>query len=949
MASPSALEAALRAAVRGEVAADPLTLGVYATDASLYQITPRAVVCPLDEADLVAAVRTCGALGVPILPRAGGTSLGGSAVGAACVIDVSRHMHALIEVDEAGGWARVQPGLVRDNLNALLAPRRLMFAPDPATGNRAGVGGMIGNNSSGMRSLRYGLTLHHTRAVKIALADGRVTWLGTADRDDALAAELRARVMEVVDRVRPQIAARYPKILRRVQGYNLDALTGETPNLAHLIVGSEGSLATVLEAEVGVVPLPAATALAVAHFADLETALRTVQRVVPEGPSAVEIVDQTTLDLARANPATEDLCDWLVGSPAAVLGIEFCADTADEAAARAAEVGAALLASGAAYAVSQLPDAPGQQRFWAVRKAGLGVMTTMRGERKPMPGIEDCAVPLDVLPEFIEAVLAICARHDTRPTLYAHAGVGLIHVRPILSMKDPADIARLKAIADETFALVISLGGSISGEHGDGLARSAYLEQFFGPELMAAFTQIKAIFDPRGLMNPGKIVAGPPIDENLRLGPPYRAEVRDGWYRWPREEHLDRAIELCNGVGACRSTLAGAMCPTYRATRDESLSTRARANALRLANSGHFESIGDLALAPVLDTCLACKACRTECPSNVDLARLKAEALAARRAVEGASGRDHVVVAAPQIARWIAGPLAPLANAVVAARPFRWLNQALLGFDARRALPTYAREPFSRWFARRTPPPATGRRVVLFDDTWLRYHDTEVGISAVELLESCGYEVIVAGAGCCQRPAISRGDLDRARREGGRTLAALDVWLREGVPIVCCEPSCASALTDDLPDLIEDEALGARAREGIYMIDVWLAGEVRAGRLAPRFASPTRRVLVHGHCHQQALFGTTAMRELLALVPDMAVQTADCGCCGLAGSFGYDREHYDLAQAVAEDRLLPAVRAAGPETTVVACGFSCRHQIVHGTGVQARHWVEVIRGTGGTG
>lgn len=944
MSHPSNLEPALRARVRGEVAFDRLTRGIYATDASLYQIEPVGVVTPLGEADLVATVACAAEHGVPILPRAGGTSLGGSAVGAALVIDVSRHMNQLLEVNVAERWARVQPGLVRDNLNALLKPTGLMYAPDPATGNRACVGGMIGNNSSGMRSIVHGKTVDHLLAVKVVLPDGRVTWLGEPELDDEVAAELRARVMAIVDAQRDEIAARYPKIMRRVQGYNLDELCGDAPNLAKLICGSEGTLATIIEAKVNLVPQPRAVALLVAHFDDLLTSLRATQEVLGLGPSAVEIIDDTVLGLAQSSATTAALCDWIQGQPRAILAIEFCGDDAAETVARAQACGQSLLQEGSAYAVTQMPTAAQQARLWAVRKAGLGVMMRIRGDRKPIPFIEDGAVPIAVLPEYIAGALAICARHETQVTLYAHCSVGLIHLRPILSMKDAADIARMKAIADETFELIRSLGGSISGEHGDGLARSSYLEWFFGPTLYQAFREVKAVFDPRGLMNPGKIVDGPPIDQNLRYGPDYRSAEPVGHYDYSVTDGLHRAVETCNGVGACRQLLAGTMCPTYRATRDESLSTRARANALRLGLNGTFDGIGDPALAPVLDTCLACKACKTECPSNVDMARLRSEALAARHAQHGTPPREHLVVASPRLARLLSGPLAPIANAVAASRPVRWLNDKLLGLDARRVPPAYARVPFERWFAAHRAPDGERPEVVLFDDTWLRYHDTAVGIGAVELLESCGYRVTVARAGCCQRPAISHGSLDTARREGEKTLRRLDRWLQTGVPVVCCEPSCASALTDDLPSLIADKALGARATAGIAMIDVFLANELQSGRLAATFRSTAHRVLLHGHCHQKALFGTQSMTRILALVPGLRVDEADCGCCGMAGSFGYEREHYELSMQVAEDRLLPAVRAAGADTTVVACGFSCRHQILDGTGVRARHWVEVVRG-----
>ena len=946
-------ESALRSRLRGEVRTDALSRGLYSTDASLYQIQPVAVCFPCDEADVVAAVATAAEFGVSILPRGAGTSLGGSCVGHSLVIDCSRRLDALLEVNREQGWARVQPGIVRDNLNAQVAPLGLQFAPDPATGNRACVGGMIGNNSSGMRSLVYGKTVDHLLGVRALLSDGTI--LDLSELSPALytrraaansrEGEILAGFRAVVDSQRDEILARYPKVMRRVQGYNLDEFVGtDRWNLAKLICGSEGTLATVLEARVKLVPRPASTSLVVVHYETLRQSLTAVPPILGHGPSAVELLDRALLALARQNPTTARSCGFVQGDPGALLLIEFIADTPAEAADRAR----ALADSLAPRLCTLVLDPREQAAVWAVRKAGLGLLLGLRGDRKPIPTIEDAAVPVEVLADYIDGVLALCRRHSTEAIFYAHASVGLLHVRPVLNVRDPADIARLKAIAEGAFQLVTRYGGSWSGEHGDGLSRSAWLERFFGPQLYQAFRDVKELFDPAGLMNPGKIVAGQALDDNLRFFSGYPRVQVASRYHFRRDGGLQRAIEMCNGVGACRATLQGSMCPSYRATRDEEHSPRGRANALRLALTGQLgpDGLANQRVGEALDQCLSCKACKLECPTNVDIARLKSEFLAQYHDRHGSTQRERAVRDLPKLARRLAGPLAPVANFLAGLTITRSLTQEILGFDARRTPPAFARETFDHWYTRRRAPQQTERPlVVLFDDTWLRFYEPRVGISAVALLESCGYRVEAARAGCCQRPAISHGFLDEARRDGEQTLRHLDRWLREGVPVVCCEPSCCSALVDDLPDLIADEALARRASEGITMIDVFLAREAEASRLPGPLTATAERILLHGHCHQKALFGTGAMKSLWSGVPGLTVEEVDCGCCGMAGSFGHETEHYDLSHRIAEDKLLPAIRSAPEGTTVVACGFSCRQQILDGTGVQARHWVETVRGS----
>jgi Fe-S oxidoreductase len=590
-----------------------------------------------------------------------------------------------------------------------------------------------------------------------------------------------------------------------------------------------------------------------------------------------------------------------------------------------------------------------QAKVWGVRKNGLGLMLGVKGDRKPIPFIEDACVPIEVLPEYIDRILTFCKGRGVRVAMYAHASVGTIHVRPILNLKDSEDIDNMKAIAEFAFGLIKSFGGAWSGEHGDGRIRSPFLERFFGTQIYEAFRQIKGLFDPAGMMNPGLIIEPNAMDENLRYGTIYKTPTEPTEYHYREDGSFAAAVEMCTGVGACRQMLDGTMCPSYRATLDEEHSTRGRANALRLAMTRQLgpDGMTSQRLFEVMDLCLSCKSCKSECPSNVDVARLKSEFLQKHHDAHGPGLRERIIASSTSMAGMLAGRKAPIINFVQNTWLFRKVLELVAGFDSRRKLPEYTSVPFPMWFAKRSRP--NGRltkKVVLFDDTYMNYHQTNVGISAVELLESCGYEVILANAGCCQRPKISHGFLRDARIKGKKTLLNLDKYIQQGLKIVVCEPACCSALTDDLPDLIDDEQLGQRIKENVIMIDEFLAQEVRQDDLNCEFRSPFSRILIHGHCHQKSLYGTGAMKQLLDCVPGICVTEIDSGCCGMAGSFGHEKEHYELSMQIGHDRLFPAIRNRQVGTAVIACGFSCRHQLADGINVKAIHWVESIRGTG---
>lgn len=944
----------LKTEVQGEVLRDDYTLGMYATDASIYQIRPKAVVFPKDEQDVKAAVSIANKNGITILPRGAGTSLAGQTVGASIVLDFSKYMNQILEVNEEERWVRVQPGMARDDLNAEMARYGLHFAPDPATSSRANVGGMVGNNSSGTKSIIYGKTVDHVLEVKSLLADGTVMQLGEKSQDEidsiitsgGREGEIYAGFRQAINANRDEIKKRYPKVMRRVGGYNLDEFVDTDKwNLSKIVCGSEGTLATSLELKLNLEPLPKFKSVCVVHYAKLLEAISGVETMLQFKPSAVEILDKVVIGLSRENLMTKRHCHFIEGNPEAILIVEFYGDTEDEVRERANAMIADQKSKNFGYAYPLFPDGPEHEDVWVVRKKGLGLMLGLKGDKKPLPFIEDAGIPSEHLPEYIDRVLKVCEKHGTEVAMYAHASVGVIHVRPILDLRQAEDIERLKNITEETFELVMEYGGSWSGEHGDGLVRSAYNQRFFGDQVYNALVDVKKLFDPANLMNPGKILEAQTIEHNLRYGVEYKDKEVESVFKYKAEEGFKESVHMCTGVGECRKMLGGTMCPSFKATREEEHSTRGRANALRLAMSNQLGENGLTSerLHEVMDLCLSCKACKSECPSNVDMAKMKSDTLQMYYDEHGTTLRDRLIRDSSQAARNISGWKAGIVNTVQKSGLFRSALESLAKFDSRRTLPEFASEPFYRWFEKNVKPTGNGKKqVVLFADTYINFHEPEVGVSAYELLTSCGYEVILANVGCCQRPKISHGFLREAKKEGTKTALGLKPYLDRGLKVVVCEPSCASALNDDLPDLIDDQQLADQLKNGVMMIDVFLAEEKDAGHLEVEFESTAGDVAVHGHCHQKALYGTGAMKAIYDGAGN-EVEEIPSGCCGMAGSFGYEKEHYELSKKIGESILFPTVERLKDDKTIVACGFSCRHQIEHFTGVSPKHWVQTVK------
>jgi len=924
----------LRSGIRGSVRCDTKDLGLYATDASMYQIQPLAVVEPLDADDALAAVRICCRHEVPLLPRGGGTSLTGQSVNRAVVLDMSHHCNRVLEFNAEERWVRVEPGIVRDELNAWLKPRGLYFAPDPATSNRACVGGMIGNNAAGMRSLKYGMTIDHVKELAVALSNGESVVLGGEDIS-VTAQRLRNGLEQIIQENHDEIVARYPKVARRAGGYALDAFTEAKPwNTAAIFSGSEGSLGCVLEAKLNLVPLPRHTALCLAHFDSLGKCLRAVRGIVEQGASAVELIDGLILRQARKHPMTASTCDVIEGEPEAILIIEAMDDDPAVVRETLARIQAVLKSEGSAYHMPLMRDPEDIRKVWLMRSSALGLMTTVKGTRKPTPYIEDSAVGLDVLPEYVESVLDICKEHGQPVSLFAHAGAGLLHIRPLHDLHKPEEIEQLKLIQEKVFQQVCRFKGSWSGEHGDGIVRGGFNRRFFGEQIYNAFKDVKDLFDPVGLMNPGKKVDIPPNDQNLRFGEEYRFDPVQSIFRFEEEEGLQSAVEQCTGVGACRKALDGVMCPSYMATRDEEHSTRGRANALRLALSGQLgsEGMADQAVMEVFDLCLSCKGCKSECPNKVDVGKMKAEVLYHYYLRHPRPLRSRMFSNPAGLGRLSSGTLASIANAVLATAPMKGMLEAVLGIDKRRNLPAYARRRFSTLYKQwRTlsPAPTEGEEILLFNDAYLEHHEPELGLAVVRMLEVAGFRVELSVPLDSQRPALSQGMLAVARKRGERVMRTLEPYAVRGMRIAVLEPSCASALSQDLPDLIEDRELAGRVAPAVVGIETLLfeALSERGDDLPWNGSAKGVEILLHTHCHQKAVDGGAAVAGLLKLIPGVDVKESGAGCCGMAGGFGYEKKHYDISVKVAEDRLVPAINATGQTALLAASGFSCRHQI----------------------
>ncbi|MCB9435685.1 MAG: FAD-binding protein [Anaerolineales bacterium] len=924
------------------VAFDTITRFLYSTDASNYQIVPVGVVFPRHVDDVCAIHAISAEYGVPIVPRGGGTSLAGQTVGEAIVIDFTRHLRRVTGIDAESRIIRVEPGLVLEQMNNQLKPLSLMFGPDPASANRATMGGCLANNSSGTHSILYRMTADHVRSLDVVLASGEKVHLAAGQAYGTTLQRLVDGVKQVLTTYADFIATRYPKTWRTVAGYALNRLDPNLIDLAQLIIGSEGTLGSIVGAELALVERPQRTALVIIHFDELMPALEIVPSILKTEPSAVELFDKLLLDRTRHQPEFARRLTFVEGDPAALLAVEYYGVSEAELTHHITQLKMQLQTLGHRQSVVVLMDAPQQANVWTVRKAGLGLLSSNRSDWKTVPVIEDAAVPVELLPAYIQQIQAIVAGEGAEMSLYAHASAGCLHVRPLLNLKTAEGLRQYRAIGEAAVEAVLAYGGTTSGEHGEGLVRGEFSERFFGSELTQAFREIKRLFDPQRLMNPGKVFDTPPMDDPalLRYGPDYATPLTivDTRYDWSSDQGFAGAIEMCNGAGVCRKEESGVMCPSFMATREERDSTRGRANILRLAITGRLglDGMHSDAAKSVLDLCLSCKACKVECPSSVDMARLKAEFMANYYDHHGIPLAARLVGNVHRLSR-LASLIPRLSNMG------RSLMKPLMHIAPERTMPRYAYQRFSQWWQHQVTPIAGQTAPILILDTYTEYFHPEIGQALAYLMTQGGYKLRVerlAGQGCCGRPALSKGLLDQAKQMATQNVTQLGAWDEEDptVRFMFLEPSCASALIDDYPTLVDRpyQERAVRVAKHTISVEQWLAEWLPTASLA--WDEQPRNILLHGHCHQKALWGTIDSLRLLSAIPNAVVSELDAGCCGMAGSYGY--EHYDVSMAIAEQRLYPALRD-NPDAILAASGTSCREQVSH-ISEQAKHPVVIL-------
>lgn len=956
---PSFDLAELHAQIEGEVLSDKLSRMLYATDASPYQRLPLAVVRPRHEGDCTAIMRFAAANRIPLIPRAAGTSLAGQCVGDGLVVDFTRHMNRIVRFDRVCKRAWVDPGVIRDDLNDALRPHGLMFAPDPSTSNRCTVSGMMGNNAWGIHAPCYGATRDHVVSAEAVLSGGQNVRFGPVDarelgiklKQDDLEGRIYRTVFETIDRYRETILHHFPRPdgIPRNAGYPLDVLAlgqpwekdGPAFNLAKFLCGSEGTLALVTKIEIDLVSLPARRKLLCIHFENLDEALESVSTIVPHRPSAMELLDRHILELTRHNIEQQRNRFWLEGDPAAVLLLEFEGDDnarlQDTVERMTAELGKRRL--GYAYKVL---DPPESERVWALRAAGLGLLMGMPSRAKAVTGIEDSAVPVAVLPAYVREIRAMMVRHGIDCVIFGPIGRGVLHLRPELDLSQEEDRLKFSRILDEVADLVIRYGGTITAKHGDGRLRAPFLTRLLGEEVFSLLREIKSAFDPLDLLNPGKLFDSPPITWDLRAG------AADGefstYFDWSRQVGFKAATYSCNGAGVClKSAGRGTMCPSYMATREEKDGTRGRANLFRqvMDSPGAWSEEGGELLREILDLCLSCKGCKSECPANVDMARMKAEFLQHHYDRTGLPWRARLIGNFDRFSE-IAGAWPEPVNALL---KWRWVK-SLLGFHPERRLPSLAKKRLSRWVKRQEFVDSGGRRgeTLLFNDPFSEFYEPHIAIAAYRVLQRLGYRVRVTPCLESGRIQISQGLLRQARKRLQKAVEWLYPHAAAGHFIIGLEPSEILTFRDEAVDLLEDETMkrkALRVAEQSLLFEEFIAREAQLPDKA-LFRPLPWKLMVHGHCHQKALVGLEPLEKALNLLPEIDIEFMASGCCGMAGAFGYEKEHYEVSLKIAELVLFPAIRQAPAGSLVVAPGTSCRQQIIDGLGIRAYHPAEVL-------
>ena len=939
----------IKSEIEGEVYFDDVTREIYSTDASIYRIVPLCVVTPKTIKDIKNLVQISNEYGIPILPRGGGSSLSGQTVNKAIVIDFTKHINKVVDVDKNSMTAIAQPGITIDRLNQILKSQNLLFTPDPSTTNRATVGGVIGNNSCGAHSIIYGKTIDNVKSLKTILSNGedhifkkiRFSEFEKLILNDSFSSNLYLNSINLFKKYTDELTRRYPDIQRRVGGYNLDEINKDGfVDLTKIIVGSEGTLATVTEAELNLVELPNSKGLLVVEFDDIIKSMEASVLALDLNPSAVEHIGEIIISEARKSPEFSSGIEYLNNNPTDIIVVEFYGENELEVKDKISHLKKKLDISGLSLSSTEVINPVQQKKVWDMRKAGLGLVMKKPGEAKAIPFVEDTAVSPEKLPEYVKRFDEIVRQNGTTAGYYGHASVGCLHIRPLINLKEEKDIKRMVKISDEISDLVFEFGGAFSGEHGDGIVRGAWTKKMYGEKIYHAFQDLKKSFDPKNLMNPGKIIDTPPMDENLRFGTTYKTENTETFLSFEKEGGFAQAIEMCNGQAACKKIGSGYMCPSFMATRNEVDSTRGRANALRAALSGKLpiQQLNSKKLFDVLDLCLECKTCRSECPSGVDMAKLKYEFLHQYYKNNKIPLRARLTGNIAILNKF--GSYFPkIFNLINSFYLFKLASDIFLKIDRRRNLPKLAPKAFDKIFKE---VKSDKKIAVFFNDTFTNYNHPNVGISAVKILKALDYEVKLVDKKCCGRPLISKGLLEQARKNAKYNINSIYDYVKNGAIVVGAEPSCISALKDEYPDMFPNDERVKLISKNTYLLQEILVKEGKNKNINFKKDLKKRSIAVQVHCHEKTIIGENISIDSLKMIPNSEVEKIPSGCCGMAGAFGYEKEHFDLSKQIAEERLLPFIKGLKSNTQVAITGVSCRHQIDDLSERDPKHILEIF-------
>ena len=944
----------LSKAISGDILTDPISKALYSTDASIYQIEPLIIVFPKSEEDLIAVIETAYKYKLPVLPRGAGTSLAGQTTCEGIIIDFSKYMYKLIEINTEEKWVTVQPGIVLDELNQIIYNTGLMFAPDPSTSNRSNVGGALGNNSCGAHSLVWGKTVDNVRDISGVLSNGdKIKFTSTNQstivektNQNTLESSIYKTLDTIPQNYEKEIIKKFPKIQRRVSGYNLDELIHKPQiDFARFVVGSEGTLFSISEAKLKLVERPKHKALTLIFFEKLSQAMEATIVVLETLPSAIEVIDDMILNNARSNLQYSRLVNSFIdGNPEAMLIVEVMGNSESEIKSKLEILDTKCNKNKLGYSRKIITSSEDQKNVWDVRKAGLGLMMNVPGDMKPLPFVEDTAVPPEVLPQYVNEFTNILKQHNTTAGYYGHAGEGCLHIRPILNLKETSDIQRMESIAEEISDLVIKFGGSLSGEHGDGLVRGIYLEKLFGKDICSAFSEVKNAFDPEGIMNPGKIVNSPKITDNLK-----KEIVRSPYFEpqlhYTKEKTFEQALEMCNGQAACRK-LTGGMCPSYIATRNEEDSTRGRANALKafISSNKNLDDYTAQRTLEVLDLCLECKSCKTECPSNVDMTKLKYEFLQAYYKENKIPLRNYLLAKLPTLNK-IGSIFAPLSNWIIQSSLIKIFMDKYLGITKNRSLPPFSNQTFTQWFKFNKQfinNPENQKSVIIFPDTFTNFNYPHLGKATVRIMQKLKYNIIIPNLKCCGRPMLSSGLINDAKQNAKYNIDILYPLVQKGIKIVGIEPSCLLSFRDDYISLLGKRPEVEAIAKSTFLIEEFLEYSSTHDKTKLNFKTTDKDVLFHGHCHQKAIVGTKAAMNILESIPGCNPSNLETGCCGMAGSFGYHKEHYELSMQIGQKSLFSILKSQKKDSAIITEGVSCRQQIQHGLNIKAKHLVEII-------